>query len=491
LRSSGSANITVDRVADEKRRGTQRRTSLDSYLRLRRTAVGAARFLLLRYDADKRLYPFQKDGVVWLLKQSRCILGDDMGLGKSAQVIVAARTLLASGDAKSILIVCPKTLCANWERELDLWGGGLASETITPGKAIRERVWRSLWPNIPVCITTYEQLRAAPVDLVSSEIDLLVADEAHRLRNAGSETVQAFRTLQPKRFWALTGTPVERDARDAATMLSLLHPARYSPRDEKRPIAALRAALRDAMLRRRKQDVLSQLPDVLDLKQYVDLNNVQTAAYEAALSAYRAASESATFLALIGQLREICDADPKSGTSTKLDRAVELLESIRDVGEKAVVFSITLRPLALLNERLARHGWRSKWLLTGAQDASERRGIVEEFKAASGSAVLIASMRVASEGLTLTEANHVLFINQWWNPSTNAQARDRVVRIGQHRAVSVYSFVTRSTVEELVERILRDKADLISNLVDSAFDTMLVAEIGKDVAITHPGRSEP
>ncbi len=469
--------IVVDNAQQPRRSSAGSDRRLESYLKLRVPATAALRFLFQENRMKSRLYAFQKVGVEWLLKQERCILGDDMGLGKTAQVITATRRLFVTGEIRTALVVCPKTLTSNWESEIEQWSDGLLAATVLPLGATRDKVWHALWNNVPICITTYEQLRTLPKPLLEKEIDLVVADEAHRLRNAGSQTAQAFRRLDIRRLWALTGTPVERDARDAATLLSILLPARFSPGDESRPIRSLRASLRQVMLRRRKDEVLDQLPKCIMIRESLELSDGQRSSYNALLHQHGHQGGSENFLALLTGLREICDADPKTSASTKLDRIVDILDTIERLDEKAVVFSYTLRPLLALQRRMRAISLVPNWLLIGDMNSDERKETISSFRGSHGAAVLLASTRVASEGITLTEANNVIFINEWWNPSSNAQARDRVLRIGQKKVVSAYSFVCRSTVEELLDKALRDKSELFTNLVDAAVDELLAHEI--------------
>jgi SNF2 family DNA or RNA helicase len=231
---------------------------------------------------------------------------------------------------------------------------------------------------------------------------------------------------------------------------------------------------RPYVLRREKRDVLADLPPVLRRHEVLDLTDEQRAAYRAAISAGRAgrAGEN-TYLALFNELRMICDIEPASGSSSKLDRIQELLEEVRDRGEKAIVFSYTLEPLRALERRIANVGLGGQ-LFTGELDLAERRATLQRFRSDHEVTVLLASSRLASEGLTLVEANNVLFVNRWWNPSSNQQAEDRVVRVGQELPVSVHSFTCRHTVEALLDKILVEKGltfeALVTRLTTSAGD---------------------
>jgi non-specific serine/threonine protein kinase len=173
----------------------------------------------------------------------------------------------------------------------------------------------------------------------------------------------------------------------------------------------------------------------------------------------------ASFLALFNELRALCDLEVKSCSSAKLDRILEVLGDIEEAGEKAVVFSYLLAPLHELSRRLKRDG-KGHAVLVGDMVASERDKAVARFKQDRQCNALLASSKVASEGLTLVEANHVIFVNRWWNPSANAQARDRVVRIGQKKTVWVWTFVCRNTIETRLGEILSAKEKTFDDLVE-------------------------
>ncbi len=413
-----------------------------------------------------RLYPFQQHGVDWLVGRHGAILADDMGLGKTVQVITAMRLLFNRAELRTALVLCPKSLVANWERELGHWAPELGAAVMAPPARIREEAWAAVAGRRHVLLTNYEQLRDPPDILLRAPPDLIVADEAHRLRNYGSRaTAGAFR-LQPSRFWAITGTPLERDLEDFATLLSLVAPESFAPSDARQHPSSLRGQARPFVLRRRKQEVLSDLPPVRDVTETLDLLDVQARAYRAAVTDYRRSGKGEE-LALLTRLQALCDMEPERRASSKLDRVVALLEGVRENGERAIVFSYRLDPLRELQRRISeRWGPDAAVLLLGAMDAQEREHAIARLRRGDRTLALLASTRVGSEGLTLVEANHVFLLNQWWNPSANDQARDRVVRIGQRRPVSIYRFCCRGTIEEALAKILKSKRELFDTAID-------------------------
>lgn len=418
-------------------------------------------------DMHRLLYPFQREGVQWLLKQTSAILADDMGLGKTVQAISAIRVLFNRAKVRTGLVVCPKSLIANWEREFRQWAPELGVAVLTPDARIREKAWAALARRRHVLITNYEQLRDPPRVLLRVPPDLIVADEAHRLRNRNAQLTSGNVKLRPKRYWALTGTPLERDLEDLATLLSVVAPRDFGPNDGKLHPSSLRSRARPYILRRRKEDVLSQLPVVMETNEELDLSEAQKKAYRAAVNYYRSTNRVGDELALLTRLLSLCDMEPKSKDSCKIDRIIDLLEEINNQQEKAVVFSYRLAPLRELERRMTQKwGSKSTELLVGEMDARSRDDAVSRFQNSDDVLALLASSRVGSEGLTLVEANHVFFFNQWWNPSANNQAKDRVVRIGQKRRVQVHRFWCRGTIEDSLKRILESKQELFDDTVE-------------------------
>ena len=443
-------------------------SSLSSYRLLRLTGSDLIRPMLLEKPTMEFLRPFQVDGVNWLGQHPKAVLADDMGLGKTVQAIYALRLLFNEGQIDNVMVVCPKSLLANWEHEFTKWAPELSRVRLVPKTSIREDAWRIVLPAIHVVLTNYEQVRNPPNILRERGVDVIIADEAHRIRNIGSQVAQGLRKVPAGRFWALTGTPVERDPEDLATILSVLDSNRFSVSDKRLHPASLRSQARPYILRRLKAEVLSELPEVWESQQVLDLLPGQRKSYDRVLRRV-SDSQGDDILATINELRAICDYDEATGESVKSDRIMEIIEDVVAAGEKAVVFSYLLKPLDNLQERLEKR----KIIvlgLRGSMSPDERQEAIDEFKTRDCAHVILCSLRVAGEGLTLTEANHVAFLNEWWNPSANSQARDRVVRIGQRKGVRVYKFKCRNTIEENLEDILDRKSRSMVQLVDMLAD---------------------
>jgi SNF2 family DNA or RNA helicase len=446
--------------------------TVEDYRRLRVAAGSLVRPALLYRPSEELLMPNQVAGARWLLEHPIGMLADDMGLGKTVQAITALRYLVWRGIAHRCLIVCPSSLLANWEDELSRWAPELARLRVTPRAREREEVWGLVLGRFHVLLASYEHLREPPSALrTGGHVDVVIADEAHRIRNLSAAVTQGIRSLRWARFWALTGTPIERDPRDLATILSTLDPGRFAPSDSASSASTLRARARPYILRRLKNDVLAELPAVLESTETLELLPPQQRAYRRAFKQGMRSGEPGSLLRLVNELRTICDFDPDTGKSAKVERIREILDTVAIAQEKAVVFSYLLRPLYILEAELTKSGIGSV-RLEGSLSLAERDAVLRRFRLDASITALLASTRVGGEGLTLTAANHVLFLNEWWNPSGNAQARDRVIRIGQQRGVSVYRFRCRGTIEEVLERILQEKSESFFQIVDRLADPL-------------------
>lgn len=439
---------------------------VEDYRGMRMLSGDLVRPILLVEPDMGYLLPFQLQGVKWLLENPRGILADDMGLGKTVEAISAIRLLFNSGMTETVLIISPKSLLANWEDELAKWAPELTCLRVIPDANERENVWKLILGKVHIILLNYEQMRNPIKVLCQYNWDVIIADEAHRIRNIGALVARGIRLLKQDRFWMLTGTPIERDSTDLATLLSIIEPNRFSIKDKSLHPASLRAQARPYILRRLKKDVLSELPEVVESKETIEMTRNQTKAYQRALGKLNTRDENVV-LSIINELRTICDYDPETLESAKADRIIEIIENIRTSGEKVLVFSHLLQPLDILGSKVVKAFGLGAFIdLRGAMNAQERESAIRNFRTDPNGTALLCSTRVGGEGLTLTEANHVIFFNEWWNPSVNAQAQDRVIRIGQRRGVRIYKFKCRGTIEEVLEDILRSKTATIYTLID-------------------------
>lgn len=406
-----------------------------------------------------RSLPHQQAGIEWLSGRARAILADDMGLGKTAQAAIAAAKLIETGAIDRGLVLAPKSLLDVWVRELAKWAPNLHACAIVPSASDKSRVWELLVSRVHIAITNYEQVRECPRVLTQAPLPLVILDEAHKIRNTETATAAGVRQIKALRLWALTGTPVENSSSDLASLLDLMGESRRSLSHLRElPIETLRSLARPLMIRRVKSDVLPQTYRVHKSVVRLELSKEQREAYEKELTV--SSNRPGAPLIRNARLRQICDLERQTGASAKLDYIRTALDTLGS-GDKAVVFSFTRLPLRSLAASL---GSKCR-LLTGAADIETRRKAVNDFSTDPFVKVLLATIGVGAEGLTLTAANKLYFVNLWWNPSTNNQARDRLIRIGQTRDVEVTVLVAKGTVEEHLLETLQRKQMLFDSLI--------------------------
>lgn len=427
--------------------------------------------------------PFKRHqdyGVKWLRGRAAAVLADDMGLGKTLQAIAALEEMKASGTIENALVLCPKSLIGTWEAEIRLWAPRLCTVALYSGVDFKD--WQSIRTQCHVAITNYDAIRGNRVD--SGSFDLVVFDEIHKLKNPSSLNYMAAFRLNPKYSWGLSGTPIENHAGDLTAILHLLDRKRVSLSDRFLSLQSLRAFAADYVLRRPRDVISNEIPAAIERVEMIPLSDEQRRAYDAVRAGSRSIRDVGSWISSFNKLRSICDYDPTTRTSSKVDRALVIVDAIRDLGEKVVVFSWKLEPLRLVHGMVStRYGSNSAAMITGQSDSTTRSNFVRAFQSQPEPFVLLCSTRATAEGLTLTAANHVVFLNEWWNPAVNAQARDRVSRIGQVRTVHVYRLRSQGTVESALDDLLASKSELFQEIVDRLTDAD--AERGSGAPVPH------
>jgi SNF2 family DNA or RNA helicase len=439
--------------------------------------------LLMKKVNSDMLREYQNTGVDWLLQNNDGILADDMGLGKTLQSIKAMDVLIRLGEVNKVLIVCPSSLISTWKYEISKWAPHIAITQVLGDKNSINTNWLKAYSNSHILITNYEQLRGDIEVLDSISFDLVIADEAHRIRKLSSKLSKGILKIKRERFWALTGTPIENNTEDLISLLKHINPKKFSFLDKKKNELILREYARPYVLRRLKEQVLNDLPEVIENNIAVELTPVQRKKYMETLeNKSKLISENGSYFAVLGQLRATCEGFGLENSS-KVNKAAEIIEIIASRDEKVIVFSYFIEPLTELEKKLRKKKINySKIIGEDSRDVREKN--ISEFKNQHIKTVLLASSKVASEGLTLTEANNVIFLNKWWNPSSNHQARDRVVRIGQDKTVQVFNLFCIDTIEERVVDILEEKEEVYKNIIDGLVDEEYISKIIQDEILT-------
>jgi SNF2 family DNA or RNA helicase len=407
--------------------------------------------------------------MAFLVPRHAAVLADEMGLGKSMQAISSLRLLIRSGEARRVLVVCPKGLVSNWARELADWAPELVVAVIEGDQ--RRRQWQWSLPDVPVKLANYEVV-VRDRDLVAEmglEFDLVVLDEAQRIKNRDSQTSQSVRALRRGRSWALTGTPVENSADDIVGLFEFVAPGHLNDRMSPRELGAAAA---DHVLRRTKDKVLKDMPPRLNRDERIELTAEQRETYRQAeeegvlrLSGLGQQATIQHVFELVLRLKQICNFDTATGESAKLDRLEAELEEIHASGKKSLVFSQWVATLGRLRERLARFGAIE---YHGGMSTVARDECLHRFKNDSRHGVLLLSYGAGAVGLNLQFSQYVFLFDRWWNPAVEDQAINRAHRIGAAGAVTVTRYLSVDTIEERIDEVLRSKRDLSDTILSQA-----------------------
>jgi SNF2 family DNA or RNA helicase len=415
-------------------------------------------------------FPYQLEGVAFLYPRHAAVLADEMGLGKTMQAITTIRLLLRTGEVRSVLMVCPKPLVTNWQREFALWAPEIPLMAIE-GDQVRRR-WQWQLPGIPVKVANYESLRRDIEAFARGEggesmpqFDLVVLDESQRIKNRTSTTSQTVRSIPRSRSWALTGTPVENSPEDLVGIFEFLAPGFLSPDMKPRRMGQ---HVSDYVIRRTKDQVLQDMPPKLFRDAELDLTPEQRQSYRMAeddgVVRLTEMGEGVTIqhvFELVLRLKQICNFDPATGESAKLERLEADLEEVASSNRKALVFSQWVEPLQQLASRLRRFGPLE---YHGRIPSQQRDLVIRRFREDPDSHVLLMSYGAGGVGLNLQFASYVFLFDRWWNPAVEDQAINRAHRIGAAGPVTVTRFITLDTIEERINRVLEEKRELFDTI---------------------------
>lgn len=443
---------------------------------------------------EETLRPYQKHGVNWMHHLARNgfagILADEMGLGKTVQALALLRAL--GGKA---LIVCPSTLVYNWQRE---------AERFTPDRKVlviegpaRQAAFGRPLAEADLVITSYALLRRDADYYRPTEFTTAILDEAQHIKNPETQNAQAAFGIRSRHRFVLTGTPVENSVRDLWSLMNFLMPGYLGNRNDfrdryEKPISddpsgpehgRLTKRLRPFILRRRKKEVITELPDKIEQVAYCELNDAQQAVYaELVKSTKRQVSELAggkdqnkarmLMLTAILRLRQACcdlrllkleDEKALKEPSGKLEMLGELLGEALDDGHRVLIFSQFVGMLHLLRDWLTEQGIEHCYL----DGSTKNRGAEVDRFQEGATPIFLISLKAGGVGLNLTAADTVVHFDPWWNPAVEAQATDRAHRIGQKKVVTAYKLITRGTIEEKILALQAKKRQIIDATVES------------------------
>jgi len=420
-------------------------------------------------DFPFKPFPYQFEGIAFMYPRYACLLADEMGLGKTMQTITAIRLLLRSAELKQVLLICPKPLVNNWQREFATWAPEIPILAIEGDQT--KRRWQWQLSDMPVKIANYELL-IRDRDVItepSMEFDLVVLDEAQRIKNKSGTTSQIVRSIKRKRSWALTGTPVENRAEDLVGIFEFLAPGYLCPQMKPRQMGQLAG---EFVLRRTKDKVLTDLPPKMYRDAHIELTPEQRESYRMAeedgIVRLEKMGKEITIqhvFELVLRLKQICNFDPPTGESAKLERMAADLEEVAASGKKAIIFSQWVDTILELSKRLKQY---KPLEYHGKIPHKDRPGILDRFKADPTRNVLLLSYGAGGVGLNLQFSEYVFLFDRWWNPALEDQAINRAHRIGAAGPVTVTRFLATNTIEERIDQILTEKRELFDTILNSS-----------------------
>lgn len=409
-------------------------------------------------------FDYQLDGIAFLFPRHHAVLADEMGLGKTMQAVTTTRLLVRSQQTRQVLLVCPKPLVTNWQREFALWAPEIPVTVIAGPTARREFLWRQ---RPVVSLVNYETLvrDESMIEELQLEFGLVVLDESQRIKNRSGATNRVVRKLTRERSWALTGTPIENSTDDLVGIFDFVSPGSLRPGMKPRELGD---AVADTVLRRTKDTVMQDMPPKLVRDAEIDLTPSQWEAYQ------RAEDEGVVELGDLGEsitlqhvfqlvlrLKQICNFDPVTGESSKRDQLLAELEECTASGRKAIVFSQWVDTIEKLADSLAEFHPAQ---YHGKVPHGRRDGVLAQFKDDPNCSVILMSYGAGSVGLNLQFASYVFLFDRWWNPAVEDQAINRAHRIGCAGPVTVTRFLAAGTIEQRIDQILAEKRDLFEQV---------------------------
>ncbi len=438
---------------------------------------------------------YQHKGVSWIkhVLQSgcHCLLADEMGLGKTVQILGVMTEFKKEGP-KPCIVFCPASVIPVWKSEVNRFFPHMNILQVTGQRSLSE----AKLDDFDLVICSYTQLRRNVELFKEQEFRCCVLDEAQVIKNPDTKVSRACYSVKCQYRIAVTGTPIENHYKDIWSIFFFLMPGllgnrtRFDSMVEKGGEGfsqKLRNQLAPFILRRTKEEVISELPDKNEMQLNCSMSDVQKKEYTRLVqegikristddSLDTLQKRSFSFFALLTRLRQVCcdpgllpwmDVDPsKSG---KIQLLVEKLADIYDAGHKVVIFSQFVGLIDRLKGVLEKEFPNlNLFILTGK--TVDRAKPVEGFQSAENPATILVSLKAGGTGITLHAADYVFLLDPWWNPSVEAQAIDRVHRLGQENPVFVYRVITTGTIEERVQALQREKREMFKELIEDLKD---------------------
>ena len=444
------------------------------------------------------LRPYQSKGYEWLSKMMRynfgACLADDMGLGKTVQILAFLDTFRNEMPEAKILLVVPASLLGNWQNECKKFAPDIPLQILHSSAKKNDGDIKE--GTAFLSITTYSMI-SRMTELLWTEWDLVILDEAQAIKNPTSKQTKTIKSLKAKNRIALTGTPIENDLTNLWSLYDFLNKGLLGTSTEFKRFAAslkdnpsgyskLKAMVSPFMLRRLKTDksIISDLPEKIEMTDYVTLSKKQRVLYKKYVDDLAKLLEKAKLdddpmkrrglvLASLLKLKQICNhPDQFNGAdgftesdSGKFEMLEELCRTIYEKRERVLVFTQFKEICSALDTFLSGVFGIKGFVLHGGTSITKRNKMVEDFQSNTYIPYMVISVKAGGTGLNLTNANHVIHFDRWWNPAVENQATDRAFRIGQTKNVMVHKFVCRGTIEEKIDELIKSKTELAQNVI--------------------------
>ena len=452
-------------------------------------------------NLNVNLRQYQKTGAQWLRMLDYYglggILADDMGLGKTVQLLCVICSYIDKNGKKPTIVVCPSSLCLNWQNEIEKFTTGIKSIVIHGTLEERIKQIESI-PNYNIVITSYELLKRDIEEYQKRDYQFkyIIADEAQYIKNNNTQNAKAIKNISAETRYALTGTPIENSLSELWSIFDFIMPGylfRYRKFKEMYETAIvkdndeiamqkLKRLIEPFVLRRIKEEVLTELPDkmitVLNSQMVEEQKNIYLSYLsKAKKNAMQEIKENGIeksqikILALLTRLRQICChpslfIENYNGESGKLNQCIEIVKDAIQSGHKILLFSGYTAMFEIIEKELKKE--KIEYLkLTGQTKVAERINLVDEFNSNQDKKLFLISLKAGGTGLNLIGADVVIHYDPWWNLSAENQATDRTYRIGQKRNVQVYKLITKNSIEEKIYELQKRKEELIDSMLST------------------------
>ena len=432
------------------------------------------------YEINAKLRSYQKEGVKWLSMLDHYhfggILADDMGLGKTLQTITLLEANLK--PEQKALILAPASLLYNWKEEFRKFVPHKQVEVAYGTKT--ERI-KQIDKSATITITSYPSFRPDLEHYQKQSYDYLILDEAQMIKNSQTKIAQALREFDVKTCYALSGTPIENRLEEIWSIFHIVLPGLLPSKKEFSKLSPqlVGKLIQPFVLRRKKDEVLTELPELSEHLYSNELTSSQKTLYLAQLrrmqemlagaSADEIKHHKIEILAGLTRLRQICNTpalflEDYTGDSGKMDSLFELLDTIRKKESRPLIFSQFTSMLDLIEQELEKKGL-SHFKITGQTPSDKRQEMVNLFNQGEKDCFLI-SLKAGGTGLNLTGADTVILCDLWWNPAVEMQAIGRSHRLGQTKQVDVYRLITLGTIEEKIQELQESKKELFNTVLE-------------------------